>query len=354
MMQFNVPFIPDAAYTDDLSRLGEALYAIHFSLYHPVVADARIQFQSLDMQRLIDGLQKIQGARKYLLANGRFQTPEKYRTGDGLSLLIKCLEQLKGAGVLDGIIFSDGYFVNALSMAAPKLAAQLEAIPSINFMLDSPAKCDAVLAMVAQSGFQLPQKITLDRALNRHPKALRDLADHIRSQYGPMQVELLANEGCLNHCVFRATHEAMIAAVNAGIAMDTFGLNRDLGCVHTLSEKPYRILASPFIRPEDVSCYTDVADVIKICGRTLGRDFLRRAVAAYAAGHYDGNLFDLLDAAHWMGQHWDLPNSRLPADLLDRLTRCDQNCTACSGCRDLFGQYARALPVHFDTFDGMK
>jgi collagenase-like PrtC family protease len=220
-------------------------------------------------------------------------------------------------------------------------------------MIDSVAKLEAVLALVHASRFLPPGKIPLDRALNRCPGALREMVAVIRKRYPDVLVELLANEGCLNHCAFRATHESLIAAANAGIPIDTFCLNRDFGCVRILSEAPHRILASPFIRPEDLPHYTDVADIIKISGRTLGGAFLRRAVAAYTAGRYDGNLLDLLDAAHWMGQQWDLPNGKLPADLLERLTACDQTCTACTVCREIFDRHARALPMHLQTFDHM-
>lgn len=351
MMRLNVPFILDDQYIGDLKRLGETLYAVHFSLHQPVVSDARIRLHTRDSQALIDGLQQIPGVKKYLLANGRYQPAETYRADGGAAPLVECLEQLVAEGVLDGIIFSDGYFLKAFSDMAPELAARLEAVPSINFMIDSAAKLAAVMAVIQDSHFQPPDKIPLDRSLNRCPAALRRLTDDIRNRYPDMRIELLANEGCLNNCAFRATHEALIAAANQGTAVDTFRLNRDLGCVRILSETPHRILASPFIRPEDLRRYADVADIIKICGRTLGGRFLRRAVAAYAAERYDGNLFDLLDTANWMGRHWDLPNRDLPPDLPERLAACDQTCMKCTACREIFGRHARPLPVELRAFE---
>lgn len=351
-MRFNAPYIPDGPYAKRLAQLGRRLYAIHFSLYDPLLSDARIRLRKLDLQTLIEGLKSLPIPRKYLLANGRFQPAGIYTAGSGLTRLTQQLDQLATHGVLDGIIFSDPYFLKALSDAAPDLASRLEAVPSINFMIDTAEKLDAVLAMVADTGFRPPAKITLDRSLNRRPSSLGRLCAAIRKDYPDLKIELLANEGCLNHCAYRSTHEALIAAANIGAPVDTFRLNRDLGCRRRLNEAPHKILASPFIRPEDLHRYAETADIVKLCGRTLGPAFLSCIVTAYAAGSYDGNLLDLLDAANWMARQWNLPNAGLPEDLMDRLTACEQNCDKCLVCRDLFRQYAQPLPVSIEDYGG--
>lgn len=353
-LSFNAPYIPGDAYTRQLARLDRQLYAVHFSLYDGAVSDARVRLRCQDPRTLIDGLKRLAFPRKYLLANGRFQPAGHYRADSGLDRLIRQMARLQTAGVLHGIIFADPYLLKALSDAAPDLAARLEAVPSINFMIDTAAKLASVLALVAGTRFRPPAKITLDRALNRQPRALDQLAAFIRKNHPGLRIELLANEGCLNHCPFRATHEALIAAANDGAAADTFQLNRDLGCMRHLAQAPHRILASPFIRPEDLHRYTGVADIIKICGRTLGPAFLTRTLAAYAARYHDGNLFDLLDAAHWMAQRWELPNAALPAGLLDRLTACGQDCDTCEACLALFQRHARRLPLHLEAFEGAR
>ena len=351
MIRFNAPFILDNAYIDQLNRLGKRLYAVHFSLNQPVLADARVHLHTQEIESLIEGLQRVPAARKYLLANGRFQAAVHYKADGASAQVIENLERLMAEGVLHGVIFSDGYFLKALSDGAPRLADRLEAIPSVNFMIDAAPKLAAVMEMVGDSRFLPPSKISLDRSLNRCPGALRDLAALIRKRYAGMHIELLANEGCLNHCPLRSTHEALIAAANTGTTIDTFCLNRDLGCMRVLSERPHRILASPFIRPENVRHYADVADIIKICGRTLGGTFLSRVLTAYADGKYSGNLLDLLDAAHWMAQRWELPNSGLPENILQQLTACDQNCATCELCQKIFQQHARELPLHFAPFN---
>ena len=344
IVQLNVPFIPDAAYADFLAGLGEKVFALHFSLNHADLCDARIRLRTVDEQTVIALLGRLPGPRKYLLANGRFHPPRNYHSDGGLAWLVGRLEKFEAAGLLDGIIFSDAYMLLALSDAAPHLASRLEAVPSINFAIDSVPRLDATLAIVESSRFRLPGKITLDRSVNRHPAILSDLARAVRRRLPRVKLELLVNEGCLAQCPFRSTHEALIAAANAGIDFDTFRLNRDLGCMRQLNQTPHLILASPFIRPEDLGAYTGEADIFKVCGRTLGRRFLMRAVGAYVRGRYQGNLTDLLDASNWLGERWEIPNQGLPEDFLETVTACGGLCRDCRGCREMFRRTARPRP----------
>jgi collagenase-like PrtC family protease len=344
MVLLNVPFIPDPQYAAFLSGLGRQIFAVHFSLYDPQIGDARVRLHTIDMQTPIRLLRTIPGPKKYLLVNGRFHLPQSYGMDGGTSALLQPLEKIQAAGVADGIIFSDPFLLLALSDAAPDLAGRFEAVPSVNFSIDSVQKLEAVLDLIRRSRFRMPGKICLDRSLNRRPQALADLVAIARRRWPQIKFELLANEGCLPQCPFRSTHEALIAAANARFGIDGLRLNRDLGCMRMLSESPHRIFASPFIRPEEMQRYGDLVDIFKICGRTLGREFLMRTVAAFSAQHYAGNLLDLLDASHWMAEKWEILNPQLPEDLFDRLTGCDQLCSTCTHCRDLFQHLARPRP----------
>jgi collagenase-like PrtC family protease len=363
VLTLNAPFLPEAAYVEFLGGLGERLHAVHFSLYDAALCDARVRLRDVSIETLADHLARLPGPKKYLLANGRFQAGETYMGGGGLPRLIERLEMLLDAGVLDGLIFADSYLLTALGDAAPALAAALEAVPSVNFIIDGLEKVGVLVDLVAAHGFRPPGKLSLDRGLNRRPERLTALSKAIRRHWPKMKIELLANEGCLNHCPYRSTHEALIAAVNSGLPMDTHRLNRDLACLRILHREPHRIIASPFIRPEDVRRYEAVADLIKVCGRTLGIAFLKRVVGAYASGGYAGNLFDLFDASHWMAERWELPNSELPKGLLTTLSSCGQRCgppgdphgDTCTTCEKLFARYARSRPLELrDLRDGSR
>jgi collagenase-like PrtC family protease len=329
---------------------------VHFSLHDPVLCDARVRLKHASLQTTIDLLARLPGPKKYLLANGRFQPAGTYTGLVGLSRLIEQLERLMDTGVLDGLIFADSYLLTALSDAAPTIVSQMEAIPSVNFSIDSIGKLKVLMDLVSASGFRLPGKITVDRDLNRRPVDLASFSIAIRRRWPRIKIELLANEGCLRHCPYRPTHEALIAATNNATHsdghFDTQRLNRDLACRRQLAQFPQQILASPFIRPEDVGRYEGSADIIKVCGRTLGVDFLERSVAAYAQCHYRGNLLDLLDAAHWMSDHWNIPNGDIPENFLDVLSTCEQDCADCDFCRMHFEHHVFSKQLQLPDWRG--
>jgi len=353
MTGFNVPFLPDPGYAGFLARLGGRLQAVHYSLFDQTLQDARIKIDAVPVASIIDLLTQLKSPKKYLLANGRLHPADLYTNKEPLFRLIDKLEKLLTADVIDGIVFADSYMLAALGEAAPTLARCLEAIPSINFMITCVEQLDILLEIVVNAGFSPPGKVTLDRSLNRSSSRLGDTAGEIKKRYPAMLVEVLANEGCLNHCPFRATHEALIGSANvfADAGYDTLQLNKNLACIRLLLENPHRILASPFIRPEDTRFLPKEIDVIKLCGRTLGAAFLERCVEAYVNGNYSGNLFELLDAANWMTNHWLLANASLPANFYAGMNACDKVCSRCLFCKQLFSVSVSPLPFSLQNLN---
>ena len=348
MLPLSVPFLPDTSYIDFLTERKASLHSVYFSLYLPSLSDARIQLQELSTSSLIERISNLPETKKYALLNGRFQTKATYEESGQLGHLVDRLDKLLNAGVLDGLVFADSYLLTALSRSAPSLVSELEAVPSINFCIDKMEKLIAVIDLIAGCGFLPPGKITVDRYLNRRPAELAMLSKKIKYRYPTMKIELLVNEGCLNHCPFRPTHEAIISAANNAASQeechDTHHLNRELACLQQLSDSPHRIFASPFVRPEDVLRLQASADLIKLSGRTLGTHFAKQTVEAYIHGRFQGNLLELLDASHWLANHWDIYNSGLPDDFFTILSTCDQDCLVCTKCKDLFKRHARSKP----------
>lgn len=342
----DAPFLPDEDYLAVLGGRKERLHSLHFSLYSRHGLDARHRFDLVPLQTLVGYMVRIEGVKKYALLNSRFLAPETYLDPEFLGGLVADLEYLLQEGVLDGIVFSDAYLIQALSDAGPEAASRLEAIPSINMMFDSFDKVRAVMDLISRTHFRLPGKIVLDRSLNRRLENLSQTAGQCRRAFPGLEIGLLANEGCLYQCPFKPAHDAHIAYANqtGGPAL-TFQANEELGCRRVLGEAPWRLLTSPFIRPEDTRQYIEIIDFIKICGRTLGPDFLAGAFQAYDSGVYRGNLPALLDTVAWMADLVEIPNHFLPPDFFRNVTACDNHCAVCGFCSALYDRLAESTDL---------
>lgn len=342
----NVPFLPEDRYIDFLIECTADLDSVHFSLLHSRTLDSRIRLEPFIAQEtIISGLERLKGPKKYALLNSRFYTPELLIDHNSIKPVIHNLEHCLRRGVLDGIVYCDHYLLQALADEAPDIAAQLEAVPSVNTMLDSLHKIEAQLAYISETGFKLPGKIILDRSLNRNLDALASISLAMHQHFPGLKMEVLANEGCLPYCPFKLSHDSYIALANIDGQDQTHVINCDIGCMRLLEEQPHRLLQSPFIRPEDIDLYLYHVDTIKLCGRTLGSDFLINAITAYRARRYDGNLLDLLDAMSWMANRLYVDNSMLSFDFANMLSQCDNRCDRCGFCKELFDSIAHPLPM---------
>ncbi|OQX16674.1 MAG: hypothetical protein BWK76_11365 [Desulfobulbaceae bacterium A2] len=340
----NLPLVLEADYVAWLGEQRQQTDSLHFPLPSPLRLDHRVQPPAGTMAELLAALHTLPGPRRYALLNSGWLSPELL-SDSGLSReLIGTLEQLHDEGGLNGIVFGNGYLLQHLADRAPRLAALLEAVPGVNLRLDSPGRILSLLASVERTGFRRPARITLDRELNRDLPRLAEVVSGCRDAFPGLRLELLANEGCLPHCLCKAAHDGCIDMINAGLAPEhSEPLNRELGCIRAFGHEPWRLLTSPWIRPEDQHHYLTLVDGFKICGRTLGGAFLRRVATAFQTGRYDGNLLDLLDTPSWLAQRLYLDHRALPADFLQHSGSCRHDCSACGYCPALFQRIARPL-----------
>lgn len=349
-MLLDVPFLPDSRYASFLQGHESSLYSVHYSLLQPGIPDGRHKTALGEISELNRALSCL-AVKKYALLNSRFHSPGTYLDSANLARILAVLESLLQEGNINGIIVVDFYLVQALSDASPEIAGQLEAIPGVNCMLDSFDRIQSCLNLLARTHFRMPSKLNLDRSLNRRLQALEKVSSRCRAQDSGLRLALLANEGCLFRCSFKFTHDAQIALANTADRPNrTHELNRRLGCMRILSETPEELFRSPFIRPEDQQHYERFVDVLKICGRTLGAEFLKKTISAYLAGTFTGNLLALLDAQDWQVDRLIIANDDLPRDFFKQLTTCSQSCTECGYCRQIFDRIGRPQPLALKDF----
>lgn len=341
-MRLEVPFIPDENYVDFLAEHQDRLDSVHLSLHSGLAADGRPPSPPCNPRRLGEMLRRLPKVRKYALLNSRFNDPATYEDAGRLGALAGLLETLRDAAGLAGIVYADQYMLQALSDAAPDTCAELEAVPSVNAMLDSAPKALTRLRYTESTAFRPPAKIVLDRSLNRNLPALEQTSRALRQALPDVDVVLLANEGCLPDCPFKAAHDSLISLSSLPCGTrSTFSANARLGCGRQYATNPALIFQSPFIRPEDAKTYEPHADTLKICGRTLPPGALARIVGAYLDGHYAGNLLEILDSMEFLAPTLHVDNPRLPPDFLEKVAQCDHACHSCAYCAALAAKHVQ-------------
>ncbi len=346
LLPLDVPFLPDPDYLRKIRNLGDRVAVVYTSLFDPRASDARPPHHHarnpaeetaplMTPAELAAQLLSLPGSRKYVLVNSAFQGPGAYEDAS-LERILAPLRTLLAAGALDGLVYSDGYLLAALGAADPALAMQLEAIPSVNCRLDTADKIYAQLDFINACGFAPPSRVVLDRALNRRLSDLRRLAARLRQSHPRLALSLLANEGCLYQCPFKTAHDAHLAYARAHPQATGrgFTLNANQGCQRLFHDEPGRMLASPFIRPEDQRYYHGVADSLKLCGRSRGPRVMGRILDAYAQGRFPGNLLTLLDSQEALAETLHLPNEALPARFHQIVSGCDKHCATCGWCEE--------------------
>ncbi len=350
-MKLSVPYIPDPFFLQYLGKKAPCLESVYFGLFEGPLLDGRVRFASISLKTLAKDLSSLSRVKKYLLLNTRFIHPALYRDEDFLSQTLDRIELLHESCGLEGLVFSDFFLIKGLDATGRDILSKLQAVPGINTMIDSFPKALSFWEAVAQTRFRHPEKILVDRGLNRSPKALEALVGEIKRADPCMGIELLANEGCLFQCPFKLTHDAQISLSNTGLVKEaTFGLSQALGCHAEFYDRPWTFLKSPFIRPEDIHYYRGLADTIKICGRTLGTKFLIQCIEAYTSQSFEGNLLDLMDATRFLADHYHVNNKGLDPNFFKTVTNCTKNCKCCNLCPDLFLKTTRKKKLTLKSY----
>ena len=348
-MRYAVPFVPDPAYMELLVSHRDRLTSVYFRL-GPEVPDGRMPgIGDASPQDIMEGLSALPGVRRYGLLNSRFYDPAAL-SREGLSDLIILLEGYLAADVLDGIVYADHYLLVALSDAAPEVAKALEAIPSVNFLMDCAQRAGSLIDYAASTHFRPPRQVVLDRSLNRDMTRLAAVARELRSAYEGISVGLLANEGCLYACPFKAAHDGRIALSRLVPQRVGPGVKEQIGCLRFFLEDLGRIFASPFLRPEDASRLEGTVDFLKLGGRTRDPAVLREVVAAYLRGNYQGNLLALLDTLEALSDRYWVENTAIPETFFTRVDGCSRRCRDCGYCAALAGELVRERALVLPEF----
>ena len=335
-MKLQVPFDADPDYVQLLNNLE--VHSVYYGLAKGLLPDARNTTTTLKVF-LIDGLKKLnKNINKYLVMNGVFVDPALYSMNMYKKRIEEELTELVDNNVLDGIIIFDMYLLQIISTFDLVKTKRIKIIPSINFKIDSIDRLNSISTQIENVIGYKPhfELIHIDRSLNRNISKLKELSEYIRNYYPEAKISLLANEGCINHCSFKHTHDSIISVLNfSQISNSTITELKESGCYQYFKNKPKAILNTPFIRPEDLDKYEPYCDVIKLSGRTLSPFDKWKIIQAYSNKKYNFNLLDILEVQTKLKEEFVIDNDEFPEEFLSIVTSCDKNCSNCHYCEIL-------------------
>lgn len=144
-------------------------------------------------------------------------------------------------------------------------------------------------------------ELTLQHCDNRNFDTLEKML--IYTKQSGIELRLIANNACLHACPYRIAHSTgQSHASRPNEASQQFYFDYSLlKCIIEKVSNPTQLIAAEWIRPEDVKYYEELCEktgnynlTLKLVDRTKPTSFTLRAVKAYLAQRYDGNLLDIM------------------------------------------------------------
>jgi len=192
-------------------------------------------------------------------------------------------------------------------------------------------------------------RITLAPDVNRDLETVREIRKAVRCKLGA-----IVNEGCLLDCPYRPFCYNYISHVSVRRELRRISSDKGiLGEHHWFDESqliirnPYRLLTSPWIRPENLVDYERLGvEYFKISGRELPCIFLEKCLEAYHSGRFEGNIFEIIDGALRLPDAWSKKptgfthygptlyylNNKDLNDFFRKVSTCSKNCPECGFC----------------------
>jgi collagenase-like PrtC family protease len=192
--------------------------------------------------------------------------------------LLSFIDTLVALGV-DSLTVANPFFIPIIKANFPRLMISVSVVAN--------AECLEQIELFASLG---AQRVVLSKSLNKDIQALTRL-----TKSTSVELQLIVNDPCLQYCPFRTYHNI----VSSFSSMHLLQVNKHLSfctmmCRKTFLEKPYKLVKSTYIRPEDLERYRRIGITnFKLVDRKESTPWLKRAILAYHNESYNGNLADL-------------------------------------------------------------
>lgn len=192
-------------------------------------------------------------------------------------------------------------------------------------------------------------RITLDLDINRNFSLIKKIKKAVK-----IPLEVLVNSSCIYNCALKYYHYNLEGHFSQDENYQPLANDfcKD-SCMQMLLENPFKFIASPWIRPEDISFYNELGiNYFKIVGREYKKNILLFITQNYIQENYFGNLLALL-GAYQEPTFFRKPlsifidNKKLN-NFIDFFKKenfpCGEGCSACGYCENISKEVLQINP----------
>jgi len=186
--------------------------------------------------------------------------------------------------------------------------------------------------------------LTIDRDINRNITLIK----RIRNKTG-FKIKIILNEGCLRNCPFRNMHYNYLSHDVSSSNRLIDNIFPDKFCIRMYLKNPAKVFSVPFIPPEAVQYYAQIADYYKLSTRVFPTSKIESCLKAYINQDFNGNLLDILDCPG-LG-YFNFINYVVlkKNNFFEKMIKCNSNCNNCDYCSKLMED---AVVINSDFLKG--
>jgi tetratricopeptide (TPR) repeat protein len=248
------------------------------------------------------------------------------------SRIIKYIQKLKSVG-LKSVVVTNPIYISEIK----EQIKEIEVESSVNCYVKTLEQALYLKDLGADI-------LTIDRDINRDIP----LIEKIKNKTG-LKIKIMLNEGCLRNCPFRNMHYNYLSHGSSSSNELIGNIFPDGFCIKIYLKNPAKVFSIPFIPPEALRKYAQIADYYKLTTRTFSTSRIESCLKAYINQGFNGNLLDILDCpglAYFNYIDYDMLKKD---NFFEKIVKCNGNCDKCDYCNELMKD---AVAINSDFLQG--
>ncbi|MCX5694736.1 MAG: U32 family peptidase [Candidatus Omnitrophica bacterium] len=319
-MKFSIGYNQDINLLDLLDAYKDNIEAFYFPIPRQYVGSGRHSSQKSSYLNEIPKIIKkcnLLNIKSQLLLNATCEGKDGLES-DFFSKIISYIQKLKKIG-LKSVVVSNPVYICAIK----EQIKGMEVESSVNCYV----KTVEHALYLKDLGVDV---LTVDRDINRDTSLIKKIKDKTG-----LKIKIMLNEGCLRNCPFRNMHYNFLSHNTQSPNKLIDDIFYDRFCIKIYLKYPAKVFSVPFIPPEALPYYAQIADYYKLSTRFFPTSKIETCLKAYIHQDFNGDLLEILDCPGLI--YFDFINYDVlkKNNFFERITKCNSECNKCNYCDKL-------------------